>query len=109
MAVSVITVSELTQGWQAEINRQSRKGGPALWDAYSRLAQLPGELTAVVILPYAADEEARFLAWRQAGVRIGTNDLRIAAVAASAGAVVVTRNRGDFGQVPGLECEDWCG
>jgi tRNA(fMet)-specific endonuclease VapC len=40
-------------------------------------------------------------------VRIGTMDLRIASIALSLDAIVLTRNLVDFERVPGLRVENW--
>ena len=59
------------------------------------------------VLPYEEQTAARFLQLRQARLRIGTQDLRIASIALVTGAVVVTRNWQDFRRVLGLMLEDW--
>lgn len=44
---------------------------------------------------------------RRARVRIGTMDLRIAAIALVNDATLLSRNLADFRRVPGLRVEDW--
>jgi len=59
------------------------------------------------VLPFDEPAAIEFDAFRSQGVRIGTMDLRIAAIAVSNDLAVLTRNTVDFGQVPGLHVEDW--
>lgn len=40
-------------------------------------------------------------------IRIGTRDLRIAAIALAVEGTLVTRNQQDFEKVPELKVEDW--
>ena len=48
-----------------------------------------------------------FLQLRRARVRIGSMDLKIAAITLSHGAMLLSRNLTDFQQVPGLHVEGW--
>ena len=52
----------------------------------------------------AAVEFQRLYAMR---LRVGTLDLRIAAIVLARGARLLTRNLADFRRVPGLNAEDW--
>ena len=59
------------------------------------------------ILPFnqlAADEFRRL---RSERVRIGTTDLKIAAITLAHKATLVSANLRDFAKVPGLPVEDW--
>ena len=59
------------------------------------------------VLPFDAAGSTEFARLRQERVRIGTMDLRIAAIAFARQFTVLTSNIRDFAQVPTLRSEDW--
>jgi tRNA(fMet)-specific endonuclease VapC len=59
------------------------------------------------ILSYDVRAHAIFQSLQAQKIRIGTQDLKIAAIALANDAVLLTRNRRDFEKVPNLLIEDW--
>lgn len=104
-ATTIVTYEEQMQGWLAVIRRSSTP--KTLVRDYGKLASARRffeEIQVVDFTEAAAVAYAQFLGQK---LRVGTQDLRIAAIALSLEAVLVTRNRQDFERVPGLQVEDW--
>lgn len=105
LLVSTVTIEEQFSGWSA-LARSARS--PAEHEAASRfLAELVptwGRFPAAHLTLAALAEFDRLV---RARLNVRRNDLRIAGLALSLGAVAVTRNARDFGRVPGLVVEDW--
>ncbi|MCY2993214.1 MAG: hypothetical protein NTY19_35820 [Planctomycetota bacterium] len=79
----------------------------ALERAYELYEQTFVALRSMPLLPYTRIAEAQFQVWRQLKVRGSTHDLRIAAISIASSAKLITRNRRDFEQIPGLIVEIW--
>lgn len=71
------------------------------------LTQVLQDFMEALVIPFDAAAAAAFEELVAQRVRVGTMDLRIAAIALSRGMVMVTRNSRDFRKVPGLQIEDW--
>jgi tRNA(fMet)-specific endonuclease VapC len=104
-AITIITADEQLQGRLAVIRRAKTQFDAAR--EYERLHEALQFFATVRILPYDAAAVTRFEALRKPGIRIGTQDLRIAAICLTQQATLVTRNQRDFRLVPGLALEDW--
>ena len=104
-AISVVTVEEQLSGWYAQL-RQAKQPERLLW-AYRRLAATARFLSRVQIVDFDEAALQRYEELKKNKLKIGTNDLRIAATVLERGAILVTRNERDFRKVPDLHIEDW--
>jgi tRNA(fMet)-specific endonuclease VapC len=109
VAITVVTVQELFNGWVVRINDA---------EGTQDLIRLYGKLNRTIALckriPVAEFDQAAGDRYQQLLVETPSlskkrlqKDIRIAAIALSLKAIVVTRNYQDFSQVPGLLLEDW--
>lgn len=105
LATTIITVEEQISGRFAVIKRAVV--GEKLVRAYEDLHDTLGYFTTLTILPFTAAANVHYETLRRQAIRIGTQDLRIAAIVLSVNGTLVTRNWKDFQRVPGLPLEDW--
>jgi tRNA(fMet)-specific endonuclease VapC len=78
--------------------------------SFSPRRRLQGRITdfaAWNVLPWTHEAADIFVRLCGSGVRIGGMDLKIASIALSHGALLLTRNLRHFEKVPGLRTEDW--
>lgn len=105
LAVTVVTVEEQLRGWLRAI-RRAPSGSKLVW-AYAGLRATLGYFNSVHLLDFDQAAYARYEELRRQKIRIGTQDLRIAAIVLSMRGILVTRNQRDFVQVPDLVFQDW--
>lgn len=109
LAITIITVQELFNGWMGRLNDSSQSNHQV--SLYAKLSRVVAYLQEVKVLELdkTADCCFRMLLTENPSLRKKRlqKDMRIAAIVLSLDATVVTRNRRDFGLVPGLRIEDW--
>ena len=105
LCVSTVTVEEQIGGWSSLA--RSAKDPQAEEHAAMFLAALVVSWNRFAIAPLTVSARTQFDLLVSAKLNVKRNDLRIAAIVKELGATVVTRNRRDFGRVPGLVIEDW--
>jgi tRNA(fMet)-specific endonuclease VapC len=105
LAIAVVTVDEQLTGWYNFL--RSARQPKAIAHAYALLSDTVVRLARWRMLPYTEATIARVVHLKALRLNVGHMDLRIAATALENGAIVVTRNRRDFGRIPGLRIEDW--
>jgi tRNA(fMet)-specific endonuclease VapC len=102
---SIITVEEQLRG---RLNVIRRVATPEeITHAYENLLTTVRYFNGLVILPFNQEALRHYEQLRAQKIRVGTQDLRIAAIVLSVDGILITRNERDFAQVPGLVWENW--
>jgi tRNA(fMet)-specific endonuclease VapC len=102
---TVITVREQLRGRLAAVDQAAE--GPDLLLAYDRLLATVRYFTQVNVMPFLPGVVEILQRLRDQRLRIGTQDLRIAAIVLNSRGTLITSNRRDFEKVPGLLIDDW--
>jgi tRNA(fMet)-specific endonuclease VapC len=105
VVTTIITFEEQMRGWLAAVSRarQSRE----VVRAYRRLLQTLLNFRQLRVLQFDDDAALIYERLRRTPVRIGTQDLRIAAIVIAHRGTLLTRNTKDFVLVPDLKIGDW--
>jgi tRNA(fMet)-specific endonuclease VapC len=105
VVVTVITYEEQVRGRLNVLSRAKTLDEQIL--GYQGLQQLTVDYQSIVIVSFSHAAAVEHQRLRKAYPRIGNMDLKIAAVALTNHAILLTRNVSDFGQIVELQTEDW--
>ncbi len=104
-STTVITAQEHMRGRLAQINRAQNM--EQLIFAYWQFQDTFQDFMQIQILPFEQSAVVYFQNLQHLKTRVGTLDLRIAAIVLANNGILVTANQRHFNQVPGLATEDW--
>lgn len=104
-ATTIINFEEQMRGWLAYLARVRTLAQQV--EAYRRLQRHLDNYQTIPVLAFDPRAAAKFQHLRRSFRRIGTMDLKIAAIALVHDATLLSRNLSDFGRLPGLKVEDW--
>jgi tRNA(fMet)-specific endonuclease VapC len=102
---TMISVEEQMRGWLNLIARAKTSQQEVA--AYQRLHTMLTFFASIPLLDYTEKAAIVFNQLKHSRVRIGSMDLKIAAISLAYGALLLSSNLKDYQQVPNLKVEDW--
>ena len=105
VSIPVIATEETMRGWLSALAKERNPGRQVY--AYRELGDMFRFFSGFAIVPFDDPAVVEFEQLIAKKIRIGTMDLKIAAIALANDALLLTANRQDFEQVPGLRFENW--
>ncbi|MDZ8263851.1 type II toxin-antitoxin system VapC family toxin [Nostoc sp. ChiQUE01b] len=104
IAITIVTVEEQLRGRFQVIRRATAND---LVSAYEKLQVTFDSLKSFNVLRFTPEVQALYTNLINQKIKVGRQDLRIAAIALSVNGILVTRNNRDFCQVPNLILDNW--
>lgn len=105
VVTTIISFEEQTRGWLAFQSRARTLAQQV--NAYRKLKHHLDTYREIIVLEFDTAAAAQFQRLKQSRIRIGTMDLKIAAITLTHDATLLSRNLPDFRRVPELKVEDW--
>jgi tRNA(fMet)-specific endonuclease VapC len=105
IATTVITYEEQSRGRLATVN--AARSARQFVQAYDHLRQHALNYSKIPIIGFDAAAASVAAMLHKSRLRLGTMDIRIAAIALTNDALLLSRNLRDFNRVPNLRVEDW--
>ena len=102
---SIITFEEQMRGWMAWL-AQARNHEQQV-ERYRNLQTMLRRYRDTEVLDFDEPALVMLKNLQKQRIRIGTMDLKIAAIALANDATLLSKNLRDFSKVPGLKVEDW--
>ncbi|WP_020470209.1 type II toxin-antitoxin system VapC family toxin [Zavarzinella formosa] len=104
-ATTIISAEEQLRGWLASIAKERDIFRQV--DSYQKFGDAMRFLQSFEIVSFDETAAGHFQRLRSAKSRVSTMDLKIASIALAQDALLLTANRRDFEQAPGLRFENW--
>jgi tRNA(fMet)-specific endonuclease VapC len=104
-STTIISFEEQVRGWMDYLSKAQTIA--KMIEAYRRLRVQLENYCRIQILDFDELSATRYQELRKQRIKVGSMDLRIAAIVISRDATLLSRNLKDFRRVPGLRVEDW--
>ena len=104
-ATTIVTYEEQMRGWLDLLARSTKF--EAQVRAYELFHQNTVNYQRITVFPFDAAAIQEYNQLRKTYPRLEKMDLKIAAIAITNQAILLTRNQRDFSQITSLQSEDW--
>lgn len=102
---TIITFEEQMRGWLSYISKAKNLEDQIY--SYQKLHRFLESYRNTAVLDFDENAANVFKVLKSNKIRVGTMDLKIASIAISRKAILISRNLRDFEQIPNLVVKDW--